>query len=97
MVNYPPTNAGDRDAGLNPGSGRSPGGGRGNCCSMTACENPKDRARGGHSRTQLKQLSIHTGTVNQIFLGKSLVILNRAIKLFLAFEQVICEYASNSC
>ena len=57
MVKNLPTNAGDlRDAGLIPGSGRSPGGGRGNPLQYSCLENPTDR--GGsqatvHSVTEL--------------------------------------------
>ena len=70
MVNYLPTNAGDRDTGLIPGSGSSPGEGRGNPLQYDYLENPKDRAHGVQkSRTWLKQLSMHTGTVNQIYLS----------------------------
>ena len=40
----PPANAGDtRDAGLIPGSGRSPGGGNGNPLQYSYLENPMDR------------------------------------------------------
>ena len=40
----PPANAGDtRDAGLIPGSGRSPGGGNGNPLQYSYLENPTDR------------------------------------------------------
>ena len=43
-VRNPPTNAGDtRDAGLTPGSGRSPGGGNGNPLQYSCLENPMDR------------------------------------------------------
>ena len=63
-----PANAGDiRDAGSNPGSGRSPGGGHGNPLWYSCLKNPMDR--GGWwaivpsvqlSRTGLKQLSTNT-------------------------------------
>ena len=44
MVKNPPANAGDiRDAGLIPGSGRSPEGGRGNPLQYCCLENPMDR------------------------------------------------------
>ena len=44
MVKSPTANAGDmRDAGLIPGSGRSPGGGRGNPLQYSYLENPMDR------------------------------------------------------
>ena len=43
MVKNPPDNAGDiRDAGLIPGSGRSPGGGHGNLLQYSCLENPMD-------------------------------------------------------
>ena len=43
-VKNPPTNAGDiRDAGLIPGSGRSPGVGHGNQLLYSCLENPMDR------------------------------------------------------
>ena len=41
MVNNPPANAGDiKDTGWIPGSGRSPGGGRGNTLQYSCLENP---------------------------------------------------------
>ena len=45
MVKNLPVNAGDpiRDAGLIPGSGRSPGRGNGNLCQYSFLENPMDR------------------------------------------------------
>ena len=44
VVKNPPVNAGDvRDAGLNPGSGRPPGGGNGNPLQYSCLENPTDR------------------------------------------------------
>ena len=44
MVKNPLVNAGNmRDAGLIPGSGRSPGGGRGNPLKYSYLENPMDR------------------------------------------------------
>ena len=43
-VKNPPANAGDaRDAGLIPGSGRSPGEGHGNPLQYSCLENPMDR------------------------------------------------------
>ena len=43
-VKNPPADAGDaRDAGLIPGSGRSPGGGHGNPLQYSCLENPMDR------------------------------------------------------
>ena len=45
MVKNPPANAGDvRDAGLIPGSGRSPRGGLGNSVQYSCLENPMDIA-----------------------------------------------------
>ena len=44
VVKNPPANAGDvRDAGLIPGSGRSPGGGHGNPLQYSCLENSMDR------------------------------------------------------
>ena len=44
MVKDPRANVGDvRDAGLNPGSGRSPGEGHGNPLQYSCLENPMDR------------------------------------------------------
>ena len=44
MVKNLPANAEDiRDAGLIPGSGRSPGGGHGNALQYSCLENPMDR------------------------------------------------------
>ena len=64
VVKKPPANAGDiRDAGLIPGSGRSPGGGHGNPPQYSYLENPHGqrslagynpcgRRRAGHNREQ---------------------------------------------
>ena len=65
MVKNPPANAGDiRDLGSIIGSGRSPGGGRGNPLQYSCLENPMDREawqatihRIAQSWTQLKRLS----------------------------------------
>ena len=44
VVRNPPANAGEvRDAGLSPGSGRSPGGGHGNPLQYSCLKNPMDR------------------------------------------------------
>ena len=44
VIKNPPFNAGDaKDPGLIPGSGRSPGGGRGNLLQYSCLENPMDR------------------------------------------------------
>ena len=44
MVKNPPASEGDvRDVGSVPGSGRSPGGGRGNPLQYSCLENPMDR------------------------------------------------------
>ena len=44
VVKNPPAKAGDlRDVGLIPGSGRSPGGGRGNSLQYSCLESPMDR------------------------------------------------------
>ena len=52
VVRNPSANAGDiRDAGLIPGSGRSPGGGHGNPLYYSCSKNPMDR--GGYSRVCL--------------------------------------------
>ena len=67
MVKNPPANAGDlRDAGLIPGSGRSPGGGHGNPLQYSCLQNPMDRGAWRapvhwvtKSWTRLTQLSIH--------------------------------------
>ena len=65
MVKNPPANAGDiRDAGLIPGSGRSPREGNGNPIQYSCLENPMDRGAwwatvhsAGKNQTQLKRLS----------------------------------------
>ena len=46
IVNNPRANAGVRDAGSIPGSGRSPGGGHGNPLQYSYLENPMDREPG---------------------------------------------------
>ena len=63
-----PVSAGEvRDAGLIPGSGRSPGGGHGNPLQYSCLENPMDRGawqatvhRVSKSQTLLKRLSMHS-------------------------------------
>ena len=63
MVKKPPVNAGD--AGLIPGSGRSPGGGHGNPLQYSCLENPMTeepgrlQSMGSQSWTQLKQFSTY--------------------------------------
>ena len=56
MVKTPPAKAGDlRDAGLNPGSGRSPGGGNSNPLQYSSLENPVVRGAyspWGHKRVR---------------------------------------------
>ena len=59
-----------RDAGVIPGSGRSPGGGQGNPLQYSCLENPMNRGAWWatvhgvtQSRTQLKQLSTHARTM----------------------------------
>ena len=67
MVKNLPANAGDiRDAGLIPGSGRSPRGGHGSPLQYSCLENPLDRGpwwamvhRVTKNKTRLKQLSMH--------------------------------------
>ena len=60
-------NAGDRDMGLIPGLGRSPGEGHGSPLQYSCLENPLDRGAGRlhgvtKSWARLKQHSTHTGT-----------------------------------
>ena len=51
VVKNPPASAGDlRDARSVPGSGRSPGGGRGNPLQYSCLENPVDRAVHGAAK-----------------------------------------------
>ena len=72
MVNYLPPKAGDvRDASSIPGSGRSPGGGRGNPLQNSCLENPMDRIdwwaavhRVARSWTQLKRLIMYAHLKN---------------------------------
>ena len=67
VVENPPANAGDdRDMGLIPGSGRSPGGGDGNPLQSSCLQNPMDRGawqatvhRVPGNRTRLKQHGMH--------------------------------------
>ena len=67
VVKNPPANEGDiRDAGLTPGSGKSPGGGHRNPLPSSCLENPMDRGarwmrvhRVSKSQTQLKRLNMH--------------------------------------
>ena len=72
LVKNPPANAGDiRDAGLIPGSERSPGGGHGNPLQYSCLENSMDRGAWWatvhcviKNWTCLKQLSIHAHTIS---------------------------------
>ena len=76
----PPANPGDvRDAGLIPGSGRSPRGGHGSPLQYSCLENPMDRGtwrttvhQVAKSQTRLKRLSTHVHTFQK-----------EAMKLFL--------------
>ena len=73
VVKNPPANAGDiRDAGLIPGSGRSPGGEHGNPFQYSCLESLMDRGawwglvhRVTKSWRQLKQLSIHACKIDK--------------------------------
>ena len=68
VVKNPPASAGDvKDTGSVPGSGRSPGGGKGNPLQYPCLESPTDRGawraivhRVAQSQTRLKWLSTHT-------------------------------------
>ena len=56
VVKNPPANGGDiRDAGLIPGSGRSPGIGHGNPLQYSCLENPMDRGDWWLQRTGLQK------------------------------------------
>ena len=74
MVKNPPASAGDvRDSGSIPGSGRFPGGERGNPLQYSCLDTPVDRGacraivhRVTKSRTQLKRLSMHSAKMNVI-------------------------------
>ena len=56
VVKNPPANAGDvRDSGLIPGSGRSPGGRKGNPLQYSFLENPMDREAWWASLQGLKE------------------------------------------
>ena len=67
VVKNPPDNAGNiRDTGSIPGSGGSPGGGRGNLLQYSCLENPMDRGAWpttvhgiAKSQTQLKRFSTY--------------------------------------
>ena len=71
VVKNPSANAGDAgDLSLIPGSGRSPRGGRGKPLQCSCLENPMDRGAWRatvhgvtESRTRLKRVSSHAGTV----------------------------------
>ena len=77
MVKTMPASAGDvRDMGSIPGSGRSPGGGRGNPLQYCCLENPMDRGpwwatvhRATQSQTRLKRLSMQACMPANIYLG----------------------------
>ena len=59
VVKNPPDNAGDtRDAGSNPGLGRSPGEGNGNPLQYSCLENPMDRGAWWASPQSYKELDI---------------------------------------
>jgi len=75
VIKNPPANEGNiRDADLIPGLGRSPAGGHGNPLQYYCPENPLDRGdwratvhRVAESQTWLKQLSMHTHTLEYIY------------------------------
>ena len=59
VLKNPPANAGDiRDAGLIPGSGRSPGGGHGHLLQHSCLENCMDREAGGQQSMGSKELGM---------------------------------------
>ena len=65
MVKNSPANAGDeKDVGLVPGSGRSPGGGNGNPLQSSCLENRMDRGawRVSESQTRLSTAEQHRNT-----------------------------------
>ena len=63
VVKNPPANAGDiRDAGLIPGSGRSPGGGHGNPLQYSYLENPMDKGAWRATVQRVSQSQIHLST-----------------------------------
>ena len=72
-------NAGDeRDAGLIPGSGSTPGGRHGNPFQYSCLENPMDRGAWWatvhgvtKSQTRLKQLSTHAHTTESLYIYKN--------------------------
>ena len=74
MVKNPPANAGNvREAGLIPGSGRSPGGGPRNPLQYSCLENPKDIGAWqatvhGITKSQilLKRLSTHNASIGPL-------------------------------
>ena len=75
VVKNIPANAGDlRDVGLIPGSGISPGGGRGNPFQLSRLENPVDRGawravvHGVAKSPRLKWLGMHTHIYNLIIM-----------------------------
>ena len=80
MVKNPLANAGDvRDAGLIPGSGRSPGGGHGTPLQYSCLEDPKDRGAWGarvhevaESQIGEKQLGLHARKTGRVH-GKRLL------------------------
>ena len=63
MVKNPPANAGDiRDGDSVPGSGRSPGGGRGTHCSALAGRIPRTEEPGGLQSTGLHRVMMTNRT-----------------------------------
>ena len=75
VVKNLPASVGDAtDPGSIPGLGRSPGGGHGNPLQYSCPENPTDRGtwwaivhRVARSQTQLKRLSMHADTMQDVF------------------------------
>ena len=80
VVKNPHANAGDiREAGLTPGSERSPGGGHGNPLQYSCLENSMDKGawratihRAAKSQTRLKRLSKHAHSCLYLFVYFSL-------------------------
>ena len=97
VVKNLPANTGDtKDSDLIPGSGRSPGGGRGNPLQYSCLENHMDKGawqatvhRVAENWTQLKQLSMHTMTFPPILqVGMSLLLYKNFCKLYPSMVQM---------
>ena len=105
MVKNLPANAGDeRDVGLLPGSGRSPGEGNGNPFQYSCLNNPMDRGawqatvhRLTKSQTRLKGLSMHICISLLNSFNRALLMINNVLGTVITkINKIMCRYLKSS-